>query len=75
MACNRSGVFDVALAASFGIPSYDWSNQKAQWALARPMDCEERLVTQAAATKAANPAAHVFVYRNLVKVRERVLPV
>ena len=68
MACNSSGVFDVALAAAFGIPSFDWSNEKRQWALARPMDCEERLVSQAVATKAANPASHVFVYRNLVKV-------
>jgi hypothetical protein len=33
------------------------------------MDCEERLVTQAKATKAANPATKVFTYRNLVKVR------
>lgn len=33
------------------------------------MDCEERLVTQANATKAANPATKVFTYRNLVKVR------
>ncbi len=45
------------------------SNDKKDWALARPMDCEERLVTQAKATKAANPATKVFTYRNLVKVR------
>ncbi len=44
------------------------SNDKKDWALARPMDCEERLVTQANATKAANPATKVFTYRNLVKV-------
>ena len=31
------------------------------------MDCEERLVKQAAMTKAANPAVRVFAYRNLVK--------
>jgi hypothetical protein len=44
------------------------SNDKKDWALARPMDCEERLVTQAQAVKAANPATKVFTYRNLVKV-------
>jgi hypothetical protein len=31
------------------------------------MDCEERLITQAHAVKAIQPATHVFVYRNLVK--------
>lgn len=30
-----------------------WSNAKAQWAVARPMDCEERLVQQAELTAAA----------------------
>ena len=33
--------------AEFGIVSYDWSNAKAQWAAEKPMDCEERLQTQA----------------------------
>eukprot|EP00757_Euglenozoa_sp_SAG-D1_P019480 gene19480-971_t len=47
--------------------SYDWSNAKAQWAMAHPMDCEERLLTQATMTKVHNPSAHVWVYRNLVK--------
>eukprot|EP01119_Soliformovum_irregulare_P015421 TRINITY_DN433_c0_g1_i3.p1 TRINITY_DN433_c0_g1~~TRINITY_DN433_c0_g1_i3.p1 ORF type:complete len:443 (-),score=85.63 TRINITY_DN433_c0_g1_i3:44-1180(-) len=46
--------------------SYDWSNEKAQWANARPMDCEERLAAQAERTyKYGGP--HQFVYRNLVK--------
>lgn len=67
MACNSSGWFDVGIGAAFGITSFDWSNDKKDWALARPMDCEERLVTQANATKAANPATKVFTYRNLVK--------
>lgn len=44
-----------------------WSNAKKQWAVQRPMDCEERLITQAAATKSVNSATNVFVYRNLVK--------
>lgn len=41
--------------------SYDWSNDKAQWAAAKPMDDEERLVTQTAMTKAASADARVFV--------------
>ena len=67
MACNTSGWFDPALGSKFGIVSYDWSNAKAQWANAQPMDCEQRLVTQAQMTKARRPDANVFVYRNLVK--------
>eukprot|EP01061_Rhynchopus_euleeides_P026720 TRINITY_DN43531_c0_g1_i1.p1 TRINITY_DN43531_c0_g1~~TRINITY_DN43531_c0_g1_i1.p1 ORF type:complete len:453 (+),score=152.80 TRINITY_DN43531_c0_g1_i1:179-1360(+) len=67
MACNSSGWYSNSLAGSFGLTSYDWSNAKAQWANAKPMDCEERLVTQASATKRTNPSTHVFVYRNLVK--------
>ena len=67
MAANRSGWFDVSLAAQFGVVSFDWSNAKAQWANAHPMDCEERMLTQARRTKAAHPAGHVFTYANLVK--------
>ena len=66
MFCNASGYLN-SVPASFGIPSIDWSNSKAQWASARPMDCSERLLTQALAIKAANPLSTPFVYRNLVK--------
>jgi hypothetical protein len=45
----------------------------------KPMDCEERLVRQAAMTKAVNASTRVMVYRNLVKalpwytsVREKI---
>ncbi len=51
--------FNASLGAQFGIVSYDWSNAKAQWAVARPMDCDDRLVSQAIATKAVNPSARV----------------
>eukprot|EP01059_Diplonema_ambulator_P022936 TRINITY_DN382_c0_g2_i2.p1 TRINITY_DN382_c0_g2~~TRINITY_DN382_c0_g2_i2.p1 ORF type:complete len:427 (+),score=177.41 TRINITY_DN382_c0_g2_i2:99-1379(+) len=67
MACNSSGWYDPSLGAAFGITSYDWSNAKKQWANAKPMDCEERLVTQAQMTKNLNPNTNVFAYRNLVK--------
>src|SRR3989338_801776 len=67
MAVNSSGWFNVSRAANFGVVSYDWSNAKAQWVNARPMDWEQRLLAQATATKLAAPQARVFVYRNLVK--------
>jgi hypothetical protein len=37
------------------------SNAKQLWANTKPMDAEKRMVTQAVATKAANPDAHVWV--------------
>jgi hypothetical protein len=81
MAVNGSGWSSPERGAQFGIVSYDWSNAKAQWAAATPMDCEERLLEQAQMTKArSGNASKVFVYRNLVKalpwftsVREKLL--
>jgi len=80
MPCNGSGFADPHFFSKFGIVDFDWSNAKAAWANAHPMDCEERLVTQAAMVKAVNPDAKVWVYRNLVKalpwyssVREKML--
>lgn len=79
MQCNSSGWSSPLRGAQFGIVSYDWSNAKVQWAAAKPMDCEERLLKQAEMTAALNPHSHVFVYRNLVKalpwytaVREKI---
>ena len=68
MTCNGSGWSSPERGAAFGIVSYDWSNAKRQWAAAKPMDCEERLQTQAQMTKQVNEGTHVFVYRNIVKV-------
>lgn len=76
MQCNSSGYSSSARAAEFGIVSYDWSNAKAQWAQARPMDCQERLDQQARqlarfrnqnTTTHSNNSTHIFVYRNIVK--------
>ena len=71
--------FNASVGGWFGVISYDWSNAKAQWAQMKPMDDEERLVTQTSMTKAVSPNSHVFVYRNLVKalpwytsVREKI---
>eukprot|EP01103_Thecamoeba_quadrilineata_P004919 TRINITY_DN14791_c0_g1_i1.p1 TRINITY_DN14791_c0_g1~~TRINITY_DN14791_c0_g1_i1.p1 ORF type:complete len:454 (+),score=61.54 TRINITY_DN14791_c0_g1_i1:37-1398(+) len=67
MAVNSSGYFNISRATQFDVVSYDWSNAKAQWVNVRPMDCEQRLLYQAEATKLHSPKTHVFVYRNLVK--------
>lgn len=67
MPCNTSGWFDPALAAKYGIADFDWSNARAMWANAAPMDDGARLITQAAMVKAVNPNTHVWIYRNLVK--------
>ena len=67
MFCNQSGWLPTRVAASFGIPSVDWSNSKDQWAKALPMDDSERLMDQGVIIKAANPASHVFLYQNTVK--------
>jgi hypothetical protein len=67
MTCNNSGWSNPHRGAQFGIASYDWSNAKAQWAAAKPMDCEERLLEQAMQTKSQNRQTHTWVYRNLVK--------
>lgn len=79
MPCNNTGAYDPQIAAQYGIADFDRSNQKAQWANAQPMDCEERMVSQAQAVHAANPHTKVWVYRNLVKalpwfttVREKI---
>lgn len=66
MFCNSSGPLN-GVPAAFGIPSIDWSNEKKQWAASRPMDCSERLLSQALAIKEQNPLSRPFVYRNLVK--------
>eukprot|EP01114_Cavostelium_apophysatum_P018996 TRINITY_DN5990_c0_g1_i2.p1 TRINITY_DN5990_c0_g1~~TRINITY_DN5990_c0_g1_i2.p1 ORF type:complete len:447 (-),score=72.88 TRINITY_DN5990_c0_g1_i2:49-1389(-) len=67
MMINASGPYNQTQASHFGIASYDWSSEKAQWVNSRPMDCEERMLAEAKATKAANPNSRPFVYRNLVK--------
>lgn len=72
MPCNagesNGGWFNASFGASFGIVDYDWSKAKAYWSKDKPQDCQERLVKQAAMTKAANPRAKVWIYRNLVRL-------
>ena len=40
---------------------YDWSNMKAVWVNAKPMDCEKLLVTQAELNRRINPKSRAFV--------------
>jgi len=61
MPCNDSGFYDPAQSGKFGIADFDWSDAKQIWANAKPMSCEEVLVTQASMVKAYNPDARVFV--------------
>merc|ERR1719390_501612 len=70
--CNNSGMHDVNHAIKFGLVVYDWSNAKALWANAHPMNSEELLTKQAEAVLAADPGIageqpRVWVYRNTIK--------
>jgi hypothetical protein len=67
MPCNDSGWMDSNFASKWGLVDLDWSNAKALWANAKPMDCQERLITQAQKIRKSNPSTKTFVYRNLVK--------
>ena len=68
MVCNDTGYMSyLDKLTQFGIIDIDWSNAKQLWANTKPMDCQERLLTQAKAIKEYNPSSKVFVYRNLVK--------
>ena len=75
MACNASGPLNVSIFSTFGITSIDWSSSKALWAAARPMDCAERMLAQARALRAANPAMRPLTYSNLVKALPWLTPV
>ena len=71
MPCNYSGYFDYTIAGKFAVVDYDWSNAKAEWSAAKPMDCQERLVKQAAMTKAANPKTKTWVCKCCIKCSVR----
>ena len=80
MPCNYSGWTDPRVFKNWGVVDFDWSNARALWSNASPMDCEERLLAQATTVKASTPTAKVMVYRNMVKalpwyteVREKLL--
>ena len=70
--CNNTGMHDVSHAVKFGLVVYDWSNAKALWANAHPMNSEELLTKQAEMVLAADPGIpgeqpRVWVYRNTIK--------
>ena len=58
---------DAQFSSLWGIVDFDWSNGKQDWANQKPMDCQERLLTQAKIIKDRNTKTKVMVYRNLVK--------
>jgi hypothetical protein len=68
--CNYSGLYNPhdphPDVLKFGLVDYDWSNAKQYWANESPMDCDAKLLEQAARNKAQVPTAKVFIYRNLV---------
>jgi hypothetical protein len=57
----RAGFFNNTVAGSFGIASFDWSNNKKTWAATSPMNDLELMLQQAAQTKAASPSTRVFI--------------
>ena len=67
--CDWSAPLDPASVANWSIVSLDWSNQKwgpAGWAAAKPMDCEERLYSDATnivAGSASPSTTRGWVYR------------
>jgi hypothetical protein len=66
MPCRTAGLMEPEAVRGWGVVSYDWSNGKAQWTQATPMNCTEMLEQQAALTKSAFPQAKVWVYRNSI---------
>lgn len=70
--CNSSGMHNVSEAVRYGVVSYDWSNGKALWANAQPMNADDLLTKQAELVLAADPGIpgeqpRVWVYRNKIK--------
>ena len=70
--CNASGLHNVSEAVRYGVVSYDWSNAKALWANAQPMDADDMLTKQAELVMAADPGIageqpRVWLYRNKIK--------
>jgi len=67
MPCNYTGFTDPSTTKGWGVIDFDWSNAKAFWAQAKPMDCSELLAKQVEMTTAAHPETKVWVYRNSIK--------
>jgi len=66
------GFHNVSEAVQWGVTVYDWSNAKALWTNAHPMNCDELLTRQAEMVQAADPGVpgeqpRVWVYRNTAK--------
>lgn len=64
MACNLSGPYNPALAAQWGLVSFDALNEQADWLAVTPHDAEERLAEQCRRVKAVDSSTKCMVYRN-----------
>lgn len=64
MACNLSGPYNPALAAQWGLVSFDALNEQADWLAVTPHDAEERLAEQCRRVKAVDSSTKCVVYRN-----------
>jgi len=67
MPCNNSGFTDPSTTKGWGLIDFDWSNAKALWAPAKPMNCAELLLKQVQMTTEATAGTTVYVYRNAIK--------
>ena len=63
MPCNYSGFTNPDIIKGFGLVDFDWSNGKLDWSNAKPMDCQERLITQAEKVKSTTPYVKWFISR------------
>ena len=70
MPASVNGNWDYSFfsLAAFGIVDFDQSVNKRAWVDARPMDVQATMLEQAAIAKRINPAQHVWIYRNSIKM-------
>ena len=68
MICNNSGPVDATWAKPWwGLVDVDWNSNKVTWSAAKPMDCEEDMLSNLKAIRSKNPTAITWLYRNGIK--------
>lgn len=70
--CNNTGMLNPSVGNLYGVVVLDWSNAKAIWANAHPMNSEELITLQAEELMADDPGVpgsmpRVWAYRNTIK--------
>ena len=58
--CQKPGA-SLDYIRDYGIVSYDWSNNAAVWHADHPNDCDQKMVDQAAISKAHAPETHIWI--------------